>query len=103
MESEKPEANYLICGRANGQYRPVEGSRPAVCSLCGRGVWIAPSGRKLKAEHDLAIACFDCFEQERLPDAEIAPTTPEQLAELTPRERKLSQRMIERWRQRKKE
>lgn len=81
------ETAYLICGRNTGDYAPVAGSKPETCVFCKRGIWIAPSGQKLRAKKELRLACTECWITEGIYTSELQPSNSEQLAEMSPEER----------------
>lgn len=77
------ERDVLACVPTASQGAIAEGSTRDRCADCRRGVWVAPSGRELVAEHNLTILCVPCaIESATREGVPFEDPQPSQLAEI---------------------
>lgn len=72
---------FIICTPENNPH--IKNSTLDKCSECGQPVWVAPSGRKLLAEHpNMKIICIPCATPKIERDSKFMPINEEQKGEL---------------------
>ena len=83
------DEEWLMCAPVVIGLQVVKGSHTRRCELCGRNVWVAPSGLKLLRESPgMRIACLACgaerYNAQPVEDRRAAflPLTPDQLREI---------------------
>jgi len=77
------EQTVIVSSLVTEQTSPVvPGSIPVACRGCGEYVWVAPSSRRMEGFERMDIMCTQCAIDDGMEPKDIAPATPEQLAEL---------------------
>lgn len=84
---EPREGLMIICAPVEGNEREeqIAGSVKRACTLCGRPVWVAPTGRKIHAEREGAYyVCMECGLKTMAadPDPQLMEPTEEQKDEI---------------------
>lgn len=82
QKKEEPEESFLICDPSGKT--AVVGSAKKYCRICGRDIFVAPSGQELLREKpELVPICTVCgFGKMTEEDHEIAPLQEKQVSEL---------------------